>query len=140
MVAGDERHTGNDAIISIPDGNDIPVSNVSWDQDVNTTEVQQGSLKPSIAITGLRYSGSFEYDGKNENLRGKLWRDDGEPERVTMTVKEEPSRTGTGGRTFTFTNVMVTGMSRDLPSDDVSSTSWDFVAEDLNVTGPGVTF
>lgn len=134
MAAGDERHTGNDAIISIPNGNDIPVSNVSWDQDVNTTEVQHSdSLKPAIAITGLRYSGSFEYDGKNEDLRQQLWQDDGQPERVTMTVREEAGEGSTGSRTFTFSNVIVTGMSRDVPADDVTSTSWDFVAEDLNV-------
>lgn len=142
MAVGDERHTGADAIISIPNGNDIPVTNVSWDQDVNTTDVQQtktgGSnanpLKASIAITGLRYSGSFEYDGKNEDLRQKLWEEDGTPKRVTMTVKEEPGEGSSTSRTFTFSNVIVTGMSRDVPSDGVSSTSWDFEAEDLNVT------
>lgn len=130
----DPRHTGNDAVIKVPDGNEIAVSNISWDRDVNTTEVQQGGLNPAIAITGLRYSGTFEYDGKNEDLRDQLWKEDGTPVRFTMTVKETPGDLGTGTRTFTFTNVMVTGMSRDLPSDDVASTSWDFVAEDLNVT------
>lgn len=140
MATGDERHTGADAIISIPNGNDIPVSNVSWDQDVNTTEVQHtgiggggNPLKAAIAITGLRYSGSFEYDGKNEDLRQQLWEDDGTPRYVTMTVREEPGDGSTTSRTFTFENVVVTGMSRDVPSDDVSSTSWDFAAENLTI-------
>lgn len=138
----DERFTGEDAIIKIPNGNAIAVSNVSWDRDVNTTEVQHNdSLNPTVAVTGLRYSGSFDYDGKNENLRQKLWRDDGRPKRVTMTVKEESGEvdntagttSSAGSRTFTFENVIVTGMSRDVPSDDVASTSWDFVAENVSV-------
>jgi hypothetical protein len=141
MARGDERHTGADAIVSVPNGNDIPVSNVSWDHDVNTTEVQHSGtggagsnpLNAAIAITGLRYSGSFDYDGKNEDLRQQLFKDNGEPERVTMTVREEPGEGSTTSRTFTFENVIVTGMSRDVPADDVSSTSWDFAAENLVV-------
>lgn len=143
MSVPDERFTGDDAIIKIPSGNEIAVSNVSWDRDVNTTEVQHNdSLKPTVAVTGLRYSGSFEYNGKNESLRNKLWRDDGRPVRVTMTIREEPGETNEGigttaespaTRTYTFENVIVTGESRDVPSDDVASTSWDFVAENLEV-------
>lgn len=139
----DERFTGAEAIISIPEGNDIPVSNVSWDREVEQTDIQQtatgstgsSALKPTHAITGLRYSGSFEYDGKNEDLRSQLWLDNDEPVRATMTVKEEPGR-GTDGasRTTTFVNVLITGESRDIPSDDVGSTTWDWVAEDMIVS------
>lgn len=140
MATGDERHTGADAIISVA-GQDIPVTNVSWDRDVNTSEVQQtgtgGStsnpLKAAVVTTGLRYSGSFEYDGRNENLRSALWDDQGNPIRFTLTVTEEPGEGGSGSRTFTFEECIITGMSRDVPSDDVTSSSWDFSAEDMYV-------
>jgi len=144
MTIPDERFTGEDAIIKVPQGNEIAVSNVSWDREVNSTEVQHNdSLNPTHAITGLRYSGSFEYDGKNEDLRSQLWRSDGRPVRFTMTVKEEPGQTTDGygttasdpaSRKFTFENVIVTSMSRDIPGDDVASTSWDFVAENVEVS------
>lgn len=146
-MANEPRQTGQEAIVKIPDaqGEEIAVSNVTWDSDVNTTDVQHNtSLKPAIAITGLRYSGSFEYSGTNEDLRHQLMYDagdefheEGEPKRVTMTVKEEKGSDGAQDlpRTFHFENVIVTGMSRDQPSDDVSSTSWDFAAEDMYVTG-----
>lgn len=154
MAIGDERHTGADAIIKV-DGEEVPVTNVTWDRDVGTTNVQHSNtsatttnpLKPTKVITSLDYSGSFEYDGRNENIRSLLWRDDGEPKRFVLTVRETPGRENTADsglaegstfagikRTFTFTNAMVTGSSRDIPSDDVSSTSFDFEAEDLNVS------
>lgn len=139
MARGDERVTGSDAIIKIPSGETVPVSNVSWDRNAENTEVQhtQGpgggkasALKPTRATTSLTYEGSFEYDGSNEELIGQVWDSNGIPIRVTMTIKEE---TDTGSdRTVTFENVTVEGQSRDIPSDDVSSTSWDFVAENMN--------
>jgi hypothetical protein len=158
------RITGQEAIVKIPNSNDgeIAVTNVSFDIDVNTTDVQtnQGH-KPDIATTGLRYSGSFEYDGEQDVIRNKLFYsagdkdangdkiagagapyDPGEPKRVNMTVKEE-APAGDGGdsgnlsRTWTLENVLITGMSRDIPSDDVASTSWDFEAEDAYVSDGG---
>lgn len=153
------RVTGQEAIIKIPNsaGDEIAVTNVSFDIEVNTTDVQtdQG-MKPDIATTGLRYSGSFEYDGEQDKIRAKLFYsasdpavpgtyEAGEPKRVTMTVKEESpnannvSGEGSGNlsRTWTLENVVVTGMSRDIPADDVASTSWDFEAEDAYVSAGG---
>lgn len=160
------RITGQEAIVKVPDSNDgeIAVTNVSFDIDVNTTDVQtnQGH-KPDIATTGLRYSGSFEYDGEQDVIRNKLFYaagetdgngntiastssntpyEPGEPKRVNMTVKET-SPNGAGGdsgnlfRRWTLENIVVTGMSRDIPSDDVASTSWDFEAEDAFVSKGG---
>lgn len=149
------RVTGQEAIVKIPNssGDEIAVTNVSFDIDVSTTNVQTDqSLKPTKATTGLDYSGSFEYDGGQDKIRAKLFyaagdeevsagfREPGEPRRVTMTVKEEAPEDGADGnlpRTWTLEEVMVTGMSRDIPSDDVASTSWDFEAEDAYVSGGG---
>lgn len=148
------RVTGQDAIIKVPnaDSDEIAVTNVSFDIEVNTSDVQTNQgLKPDIVTTGLRYSGSFEYDGEQDKIRGKLFYtaseagdgiEAGEPKRVTMTVKEQPSdgESGSSGnlpRTWTLENVVITGMSRDIPGDDVASTSWDFEAEDAYVSSGG---
>lgn len=147
------RVTGQEAVIKIPNsaGNEIAITNVSFDIETNTTDVQTDqSLRPVIATTGLRYSGSFEYDGTQDKIRDNLfyssgesnYHEAGEPKRVTMTVKEEqPDQSpnaATNARTWTLENVVVTGMSRDIPADDVVSTSWDFEAEDAYVSGGGV--
>jgi hypothetical protein len=142
-MAHESNHTGNDAIIKIPAGNEIPVTNVTWDRSVEQSEVQHNnSLKPTNVTTGLRYSGSFEYEGANEELRQQLWytegdefHEAGEPKKVNMTVKETQAEDGQEGlpRTITFTNVEVETETRDLPSDDVASTSFDFTAEDMSV-------
>lgn len=136
----EDNHTGNDAVIKIPAGNEIEVTNVTWDETVNTTDVQHNdSLKATNVTTGIRYSGSFEYEGANTELRDQLWytegdqyHEAGEPKKVTMTIKETQAESGQEGlpRTTTFTGVKVETQTRDLPSDEVSSTSFDFVAED----------
>ena len=139
------RVTGQEAIISIPQGEEIAVTNVSFEIAPDTTDVQTDqSLKPDIVTTGLRYSGSFEYDGVQDNIRNNLFYDAnespyheaGEPKRVTMTVVEEPPSEEAATelpRTWVLENVVITGMSRDVPADDVASTSWDFDAEDAFV-------
>lgn len=145
------RVTGQDAIIKAPEGNEIAVSSVSFDIDVNTTDVQTDrSMRADIVTTGLRYSGSFEYDGSQDTIRGNLFysADDtavsegdkqaGEPKRVNMTVKEENDASDSGFRKWSLENIVVTGMSRDIPADDVASTSWDFEAEDVYVMDGGV--
>jgi len=146
------RVTGQEAVVKIPNsaGDEIAVTNVSFDIEVNTTDVQTDqSLRANIATTGLRYSGSFEYDGSQDKIRAKLfytagessYHEAGEPKRVTMTVKEEQpdesANAATNARTWTLENVIVTGMSRDIPADDVASTSWDFEAEDAYVSSGG---
>lgn len=150
------RVTGRDAIIKIPNsaGDEIAVTNVTFDIDTNTTDVQTDqSLRADIVTTGLRYSGSFEYDGAQDKIRAKLYyaagdaevsaglKQAGEPRRVTMTVREREDPVDDAGgnlpRTWTLENVVITGMSRDIPGDDVASTSWDFEAEDAYVSSGG---
>lgn len=151
MVAPDHtsRITGQEAIIKAGD-QEIAVTNVSFSIDPQSTDVQtdQG-MKPTLVTTGLRYSGSFEYDGGQDQIRNLLfyvatesdYHEAGEPKRVTMTVKEEAPEEAAGGgfpRTWTLEEVMTTGMSRDVPADDVASTSWDFECEDAYVSSGGV--
>jgi len=152
MVAPDHtsRITGQEAIIKAGD-QEIAVTNVSFSIDPQSTDVQTDqSMKPTLVTTGLRYSGSFEYDGGQDVIRNLMfysagesdYHEAGEPKRVTMTVKEEAPEEGAAGgfpRTWTLEEVQVTGLSRDVPSDDVASSSWDFDCEDAYVSSGGVT-
>lgn len=138
----DKGHTGQQAVLKFPPDLEIPISNVDWDRDVNTSETQlNDELKATIAITGLRYSGTFEYDGKNDDVRAAMWNDEGGDNspvvHSTMTVKEEPSpKAGSdvNTRTYKFDTVIITGESRSVPGDDTSSTTYNWMAEDVTVT------
>lgn len=138
----DKHHTGQQAVLKFPPDVEIPVSNVDWDRDVNTTENQlNDDLKAAIAITGLRYSGTFDYDGKNDDVRSAMWNDDGGDNspvvHSTMTVRETPSAQADSDvvtRTYKFDTVVITGESRSIPGDDTSSTTYNWAAEDLTVT------
>lgn len=137
----DKHHTGQQAVLKFPPDLEVPVSNVDWDRDVNTTENQlNDSMKAAIAVTGLRYSGTFEYDGKNDSVRAAMWNDDGDNSPVrqaTMTVKEEPSPEAGADvvtRKYKFDTVVITGESRSIPGDDTSSTTYNWMAEDVTVT------
>lgn len=147
-----ERQTGQEAIVKIgTSGDEIRVTNVTWDRSVNQDSVQQNnSLWPTNVTTGLRVSGSLEYEGASEEFRSLMWytpsddavqngfREAGEPVRHTMTVKEEAGEEAAPGmpRTHTFLNMTVTSESPDHPSDGVRSTSWDWTAEKVEDPKP----
>jgi len=151
------RITGQDAVVKIPNsgGNEIAITNVTLDIDVGVGNVQTNQgLKPDKPTTSLDYSGSFEYDGAQDKIRSQLFYsasdenagpgepfEPGEPKQVTMTIKEEDPGNAPADanlpRTWTVENVKVTGMSRDIPSDAVASTSWDYEAEDAYVSSGG---
>lgn len=142
-----ERHTGASSLLKFNDGTgyvEIPVTNVSWTRDHNTNDLQHnGTMKPTITTTGVRYSGSFEYDGQNPDLidaflqtndEGNGSIHDGRPTRGTLTINEyNHDQNGTVVQTVTLKNVMPTSFNRDLPSDGSSSTSVDFEAEDMMI-------
>lgn len=137
----DKHHTGQQAVLKFPPDLEIPVSNVDWDRNVNTSENQlNDDLKAAIAITGLRYEGTFDYDGKNDDVRAAMWNDgtDNSPVvHATMTVREDPSPQAdvdVGTRTYKFDTVVITGESRSIPGDDTSSTTYNWMAEDIAVT------
>ncbi len=153
----DDTATGQDARITIEDPNtdatvrEIAVTNVSWDRETNMTDVQYNtSRSPRQVVTGLRYSGSFEYDGRDYTIQNQfLLKEETEGleknrpvEEVVLKVEETPDipeGTASEKYVYKFTDVKVTGQSRDMPSDDVSSTSWDFVAENLDVDSQSIS-
>lgn len=143
-----ERHTGASSLLKFDSGDgyvEIPVTNVSWTRDHNTNDLQHnGSMKPTITTTGIRFSGSFEYDGQNPDLLDAFLQTngqsngglhDGRPNRGTLTINEyNHDDTDSVEQTVTLKNVMPTSFNRDLPSDGSSSTSVDFDAEDMILT------
>lgn len=138
----DERVTGQEATLKWGDS-EIPITNVSWSRDVDTSEVQHNdTLNPKILVTGLSYSGSFEYTGRQWDVMNDLVYQEesgvhsrGEPQRGTLTVKETKEDNGDIiNFLYTFKGVIVTSQSRDLPADDSASSSWDFSAEDMHVS------
>jgi hypothetical protein len=149
----DDTATGQDAQLKIEGTSDgsvreIAVTNVSWDREANMTDVQYNtSRSPRQVTTGLRYSGSFEYDGRDYTIQNEfLLNEETEAgieknrprEGITLVVTEEPDVNPGQKYVYKFTDVKVTGQSRDMPSDDVSSTSWDFVAENLSLSSVAI--
>lgn len=141
-----ERHTGADSLLKFDTGEGFqrfPVTSVDWSRDYSMEEIQHdGSMKPTLATTEIRYSGSFEYTGQNPEalLAVSQSAEDGpveqdRPVRGTLTLKEynHDSNDDTV-QTITFQRVLVSSTSRDLPSDGTSSTTFDFNAEDMTIT------
>ncbi len=131
----DEKEVGANCELQLPDGTEVPVENVSFSEEANTSEVQYtDSFAQSIAVTGVTYSGSFDIPGNaNEQARDKGW-DNGNnnddnttlPQAIdNMVIKDGE------GRTYTFVNVLLNSHSKDIPSDDRTSQSFDFMAEKM---------
>lgn len=164
-----DRVTGQQAVLKIrsesteqagPDKSDfieVPITNVSWSRDTNTTEVQTNQgLEARTVITGLRYSGSFDVTGRNfalndwlfnsntsqftlSNTTSSITEPDGttknQPIRATISVRERPKRFASNTEyKYIFKDCTVTSQSRDMPSDGTASTSYDFTADGLSVS------
>lgn len=135
--------TGHDGSLIINGSNgakEIAISNGSYEQSAEYAESRfNDSLHPEISLTGVSFSGSFEFDGSSEALRDALYESasDGtyqvpvSPSNVEIQFREEVDN-GSGGTTtriLIFKNVGIETRSRDIPADDMTSTSYDFIAE-----------
>ena len=147
-----ERHTGADALLKFDAdmGDDtgyveIPVTDVSWTRDHTTEDIQHnGSQTATLTTTGIRFNGSFEYDGQNPGLLDAFLNTDGtaaastdnggRPTRGTLTIKEDNNDTDEEVRTISFKRVQATSFDRSYPADGVTNTSVDFEAEDMMIT------
>lgn len=140
-----ERHTGANALLKFDDGEgykEIPVTDVSWTRDYSMEEVQHnGSMNPTLATTEIRYNGSFDYQGQNPEAMEVIMHGENSavqrnrPVRGTLTIKEyNHDNNDEQVQTITFKRVIITSVDRDVPADDVSSTSMDWEAEDMIVT------
>jgi len=125
-----EKEVGTNCTLELPSG-DTPVENMSFSEEAETSEVQYtDSFGKSIAITGVSYSGSFDIPG-NANVERDVGWDGGNNEGNTTLPKhvESMSIVDGDGRAYTFTNVVFNSHSKDIPSDDRTSSSFDFMAE-----------
>lgn len=132
--ARSRKETGVDCVLELPANNDVPITNVSFSEEANTSEVQYNTgFHQDIAVTGVSYSGSFEFSGSNEEVREAAW-DLGQNEEQTtlpsyistMTIRAED-----GSWSAQFDNVLLNSRSKDIPSDDRTTDSYDFMAEKM---------
>ena len=109
---------------------EVAVTNVSFSEEANTSEVQYSDgFSQSIAVTGVTYSGSFEIPG-NANTERNLGWDTGSGESTTLPEHVSSMTIIDGeGDEYTFTNVLFNSHSKDIPSDDRTTQSFDFMAE-----------
>lgn len=135
----EQKETGVDVTLEVPGGGDpIPVTNVSFSEEAETSEVQfNTSYSTNMAITGVTYSGSFETAGRNNSLRDTVWGADPDNEGLDTALPTYLSSITIidgGDTSYTFTNVLITSHSKDAPADDRVTESYDFSAERLVVT------
>lgn len=135
----DQKETGVDVTLEVPGGSDpIPVTSVSFSEEAETSEVQfNNSYSKNIAVTGVTYSGSFESAGRNNDLRETVWGTSADNEELDTTLPTYLSSitiTDGDGQSYTFTNVMISSASKDMPADDRTTQSFDFSAERLVVS------
>lgn len=128
----DRKETGVDVTLEVPGGTEVPVTDVSFTEEAETSEVQfNTSYSQDIAVTGVSYSGSFEVTGRNNSLRERVW-EENENTTVPRYLSSITIVDGSG-KSYTFSNVLITSHSKDAPADDRTSESYDFEAERLNV-------
>jgi len=134
-----KKETGVDVTLELPGGETVPVTNVSYSEEAETSEVQfNTSYSRDIAVTGVSYSGSFEIAGRNNSLRDTLWQETAENENLNTSLPSYLSSITIidgDGKAYVFTNVLVTSHSKDAPSDDRVTESYDFEAEKLITEG-----
>lgn len=133
VLEGNKKEVGNDATIFIG-SEEFAVTSASYSEEADISEVQfNTSLTNSIAVTGVSYSGSFEHNGSNKQLRDALYTEQSAP---TSAIPAEVSLIviKDSEHVYKFRNCLVSSRSKDLPSDDRTSVTYDFVCEEVVVT------
>jgi len=135
--ARQRKEVGSACVLEVPNGEPRPITNVSFSEEAETSEVQFNTgFHTDIAVTGVSYSGSFELSGRNEDIRTTAW-DEGEndegttlPQYIgTMVIRAEDN-----SWQAVFRNVLLNSRSKDIPSDDRTTDSYDFMAEKMTYT------
>jgi len=129
-----EKEVGPNCTLELPNG-ETAVENVSFSEEANTSEVQYtDSFSQSIAVTGVTYSGSFDIPGNAHDVRDEGW-DDGSSNDDNTTLPENVDNLviKDSVKAYTFENVLLNSHSKDIPSDDRTSQSFDFMAEKMTI-------
>ena len=126
----ERKEVGENCTLYLPTGDAVAVSSVSFSEEANTSEVQYNdSFAQNIAVTGVTYSGSFEIPGNANDSRDKGWENGDDttlPSHIsTMTIEDSE------GRKYNFNNVLLNSHSKDMPADDRTTQSFDFMAETM---------
>lgn len=128
----DSKEVGPNCVVEIPQGEAVPVTNASFSEEADTSEVQYTTgFSKDIAVTGVTYSGSFDIDGNANNVRNKGWEEASKsgtnlPKHVEFLVIKDSNKI------YTFADVLLNSHSKDIPSDDRTSQSFDFMAQTLS--------
>lgn len=134
----DEKEVGPNYTLELGNKDSVPVESISLSEEANTSEVQYtDSFAQSIAVTGVSYSGSFDIPGNADSIRSQGWKD-GNDDSGNMTLPKQVSSMSLvpengDANTYTFTTVLLSSVSKDIPSDDRTSQSFDFVAEKMYI-------
>lgn len=131
-----KKEVGENCTLFLPSGGSgIDITSFSFSEEANTSEVQYNNgFSQNIAVTGVTFSGSFEISGNAEEIRDKAWTNPTSNTAVPKHIGTLTIKTGTG-RKYNFSNVILNSHSKDIPSDDRTSSSFDFMAEGLTVSG-----
>lgn len=129
------KEVGENCTLFLPEGTEVAVSNVSFSEEANTSEVQYtDSFAQSIAVTGVTYSGSFTIPGNANVERDQGWnKGNGTPGTTLPQHISTMTITDGEGRSYSFSNVLLNSHSKDIPSDDRTEQSFDFMAETMTV-------
>lgn len=129
-----QEEIGNDVSLSVGSGRTTyPVTSVSYSEEPQTDSTQfNTSLTMNIVQTGVEYSGSFEHDGANTELRDEFFGEQTSPR--SSTVKKVDQLVFEDSQSvYTFSGVVVGSRSKDFPADGRTSVTYDFTAEELYV-------
>jgi hypothetical protein len=125
-----KEEIGNDVTVEIA-GETAEVTSASYSEEPQTSSTQfNSSLSMNIVVTGVEYSGSFEHDGANSELRDRLFSHDTNP-KTEFARKIDEIVFSDSESTYTFKQCIIGSRSKDFPADDRTSVTYDFVAEKL---------
>lgn len=122
---------GNDAQLWA-NGQSFPITSMSYTEEADVSDVQFNTgLNPELVTTGVSYSGSFEHSGGNSNLRDALYTVENGIEvpndNVSITYKDDTHR-------YRFKGCICETREKEMPADDRTSVTYDFVAYELRVS------
>jgi hypothetical protein len=136
-LTGNKREIGNNASILLGD-EQFPITNASYSEEADVSEVSfNQDLSQTIAVTSVSYSGSFEHSGSNRELRDALFTEQGGGElgrRTAIPQVIDNLYIKDSENSYNFKNVLISSRSKDFPSDDRTSASYDFMCEKVIVT------
>lgn len=125
------KEIGNDVSLEVG-GEEYPITNASYTEDADVAETQFNTgLNPSIVVTGVTYSGSFEHSGANTDLESEFYASEGNPE-ISLPQQIDELTIIDSQYEYKFENVIVESRDKDFPADDRTEVTYDFMAESLD--------